>query len=396
MSTPFIDLDPREYERHQDADERRRYFRVVRDHMAGGVEAAENEAVTLAQDFADATDGASICITYLNMPPHLRCFVDAVIGASGGSNEFAEIPDEALAKRLGRSTKSVQNYRNEFRAWKDHGAIIEIKDNWRHPETLESHAHSYRCHITNYAVETVLDARLSPEWNRNRRKVLEEAGQTVAESAPCFPPRKAKRRRTVSDAETLRRNLQQSANLLDRATNLRPMVRNPDYAELYALRQQLAEKLQAFDEAFGLKADFHVNTEEEHMENEAPSPSSEPSAEPSRMEVENEVERQVEGGVVEKVSTWNDSTESTTYENRDFSPPEFPPGADADEGALYMREVRELLARKAASGKTEAEAFEEAQNEIGEFEDWQKRRAAIFDSICDRLKGGARDATAAT
>ncbi len=393
MSKPlFVDHDEREYERQQDADERRRYFRVVRDHMAGGVEAAENEAVTLAQDFADVTDGASLCVTYLNMPPHLRCFVDAVIGASGGSNEFAEIPDEALAKRLGRSTKSVQNYRNEFRAWNEHGAIIEIKDNWRHPETHESHAHAYRCHVTQLAVETVLDARLSPEWDRNRRKALEEAGQTVAEGAPCFPPRKAKRRRTVSDAETLRRSLQQSANLLDRATNLRPMVRNPDYAELYALRQQLADKLQAFDEAFGLESDFHVNTEEEHMENEAPSPSSEPSAEPSRMEVET----QVETGQVETFSTWNDSTESTTYENRDFSPPEFPPGADADEAALYMREVRELLARKVASGKTEAEAFEEAQNEIGEFEEWQKRRAAIFDSICDRLKGGARDATAAT
>ncbi len=392
MSTPFIDLNPREYEQHQDADERRRYFRVVRDHMAGGVEAAENEAVTLAQDFADATDGASICITYLNMPPHLRCFVDAVIGASGGSNEFAEIPDEALAKRLGRSTKSVQNYRNEFRAWNEHGAIIEIKDNWRHPKTLESHAHSYRCHVTQLAVETVLDARLSPEWNRNRRKVLEEAGQTVAEGAPCFPPRKAKRRRTVSDAETLRRNLQQSANLLDRATNLRPMVRNPDYAELYALRQQLAEKLQAFDEAYGLESDFHVNTEEEHMENEAPSPSSEPSAEPSRMEVET----QVETGQVEKVSTWNDSTESTTYGNANFSPPEFPPGTDADEGALYAREVRKFLAEKQASGRTEAEAFEEAQNEIGEFEDWQKWRVKVWDSTFDRLKGGGRDATAAT
>ncbi len=393
MSRPlFVDRDEREYERHQDADERRRYFRVVRDHMAGGVEAAENEAVLLAQDFADATDGASLCVTYLNMPPHLRCFVDAVIGASGGSNEFAEIPDEALAKRLGRSTKSVQNYRNEFRAWNEHGAIIEIKDNWRHPETHESHAHAYRCHVTQLAVETVLDARLSPEWDRNRRKALEEAGQTVAEGAPCFPPRKAKRRRTVSDAETLRRSLQQSANLLDRATNLRPMVRNPDYAELYALRQQLADKLQAFDEAFGLESDFHVNTEEEHMENEAPSPSSEPSAEPSRMEVET----QVETGQVEKVSTWNDSTESTTYGNQGFSPPEFPPGTDADEAALYMREVRKFLAEKQASGRTEAEAFFEAQNEIGEFEEWQKRRVKVWDSTFDRLKGGGRDASATT
>jgi hypothetical protein len=269
--------------------------------MAGGVEAAENEAVTLAQDFADATDGASLCITYLNMPPHLRCFVDAVIGASGGSNEFVEIPDEALAKRLGRSTKSVQNYRNEFRAWNEHGAIIEIKDNWRHPKTLESHAHSYRCHITQLAVETVLDARLSPEWNRNRRKVLEEAGQTVAESAPCFPPRKAKKRRKASDGEVMRRNLQQAAQLVDQATRLRGMVRNPDFEEVWRLRQELATKLQALDEAFGFDTPTSTQKKEvRRVENEAPSPSSEPSAEPSRMEVERQVERrverQVEGG----------------------------------------------------------------------------------------------------
>jgi hypothetical protein len=389
----FIDHNEREYERQQDADERRRYFRVVRDHMAGGEEAAENEAVTLAQDFADATDGASLCITYLNMPPHLRCFVDAVIGASGGSNEFVEIPDEVLAKRLGRSIKSVQRYRDEFRAWNEHGAIIEIKDNWRHPETHESHAHAYRCHVTQLAVETVLDARLSPEWDRNRRKALEEAGQTVAEGAPCFPPRKLKKRRKASDGEVMRRNLQQAAQLVDQATRLRGMVRNPDFEEVWQLRQELAEKLKALDEAFGFEtADVHVKNKEDYMDNEAPSPSSEPSAEPSRMEVET----QVETGQVDKVSTWNDSTESTTYGNANFSPPEFPPGTDADEAALYMREVRKFLAEKQASGRTEAEAFFEAQNEIGEFEDWQKWRVKVWDSTFDRLKGGGRDATAAT
>jgi hypothetical protein len=171
------------------------------------------------------------------------------------------------------------------------------------------------------------------------------------------------------------------------------MVRNPDYAELYALRQQLAEKLKAFDEAYGLESDFHVNTEEEHMETEPPQASPEPSAESPRMEAKSDPEGVETTPRWKNSSTWNDSTESTTYGDRDFSPPEFPPGADADEGDLYMREVRSVLFEKVSSGKTEAEAFEEAQNEIGEFEDWQKRRAAIFDSICDRLKGGGRDAS---
>jgi hypothetical protein len=132
------------------------------------------------------------------------------------------------------------------------------------------------------------------------------------------------------------------------------------------------------------------------VEIETPESASEPSFESPRMEVETQVETQVEGGGVEKVSTWNDSTESTTYGDTGFSPPEFPPGADADEGALYARDVYRVVDEKMAGGKTRMEALVEAQNEIGEFEDWQKRRAAIFDSICDRLRGGARDATAAT
>jgi hypothetical protein len=61
-----------------------------------------------------------------------------------------------------------------------------------------------------------------------------------------------------------------------------------------------------------------------------------------------------------------------------------------------MREVRKFLAEKQASGRTEAEAFFEAQNEIGEFEEWQKRRVKVWDSTFDRLKGGGRDASATT
>jgi hypothetical protein len=178
------------------------------------------------------------------------------------------------------------------------------------------------------------------------------------------------------------------------------MVRNPDFEEVWQLRQELAEKLKALDEAFGFEpADVHAKTNVRSMDNEAPAPISEPSEVSRRMEAETDsegVETEVDTTHLDKVSTWNDSTESTTYGNQGFSPAEFPPGADADEGALYAREVRKFLAEKQASGRTEAEAFEEAQNEIGEFEDWQKWRVKVWDSICDRLRGGARDATAAT
>jgi hypothetical protein len=405
MSTPFIDYETREYERQQEAEERRQHLKIVRGALTGedANDALDREAAILTQDFADTTDAASLLLTHLRFAPQLRAFVDAVIGAAGGLDDFVEITDEVLAERLGRSTKTVQTCRKEFREWPDHGAVIEIKDHWRDPETLESHAHAYRCHIDKLAVEAMQNARVSPEWSRNRHKAMEEAARTVGDSAPSFPPRKPKKRRRVSDAETVRRNLEQSARLLKEAADLRPMVMNPDYDVLYELRRQLTEQLKAFDEAFGVEGDFHANTDIRSMEMVTPAPPSEPSAESSHMEAENEVERQVEGGVVEKTSTWNDSTESTTYENRDFSPPEFPPRSDDPETAReyqklseeYARDVHKAIAEKRASGKTPEDAYAEAEREIGEFDEWMDRRPVqYFDSVFDRLRGGEPDATA--
>jgi hypothetical protein len=408
MSTPFIDFEEREHDRQQEAEERRRHLKIVRGAVAGGEDendALDREAAILTQDFADTTDAASLLLTHLKFAPHLRAFVDAVIGATGGLDEFVEVTDEVLAERLGRSTKTVQSYRNEFREWPDHGAVIEIKDNWRHPDTHESHAHSYRVHIDKLAVEAMQNARVSPEWSRNRHKAMQEAARTVGDSAPCFPPRKPKKRRRVSDAETVARNLQQGAKLLKEAANLRPMVRNPDYDVLYELRRQLAEQLKAFDEAFGIEDDFHANTEVRSMEMDSPAAPSEPSAESTRMEAENEVERQVEAGQVEKTSTCNDLTESTTYENQEFPPPEFPPRSTDPETAReyqklseeYARDVKKAITDKVASGKTPEDAYAEAECEIGEFEQWMDCRPTQYlDSVFDQLRGGAPNATAAT
>jgi hypothetical protein len=387
MSTPFIDLEERDYERKDEADERRQHLKIVRNTMAGGFDendALDREASILTQDFADTTDAVSLLLTHLKFEPELRAFVDAVIGAVGGADGYVEVPDPTIAKRMGRSTKSVQRYRDEFRELKDHGAVIEIKDNWRDPQTLESHAHAYRVHIDKLAVEAMQNARISPEWNRDRRgrlKALEEAAQTVGDSAPCFPPRKVKKRRKPSDAEMLRRNLKQSAELIGRATALRPMVRNPDYDELYEFRQQLADQLKAFDDAYGLESDFHANTGIRSMETDAPS-IPEPSAKSPRMEAENEVDTQVDTAQVDKLSTQNDSTESTTYENQEFSSTEFsPPGGMTREAPDEPETVDD--------GAVDEEFYyppgisdEEAN--------------AMWERTFGGLKGGARDATAAT
>jgi hypothetical protein len=108
---------------------------------------------------------------------------------------------------------------------------------------------------------------------------------------------------------------------------------------------------------------------------------------------------------VDKLSTCNDSTESTTYENQEFSPPEFPLRRDDPETAReykrlseeYARDVKQAITDKVASGKTPELAYAEAEREIGEFEQWMDCRPTQYlDSVFDRLRGGAPDAAAAT
>ncbi len=68
MGTPFIDYETREYERQQEAEERRQHLKIVRSALAGGEDendALDREAAILTQDFADTTDAASLLLTHL-------------------------------------------------------------------------------------------------------------------------------------------------------------------------------------------------------------------------------------------------------------------------------------------------------------------------------------------
>jgi hypothetical protein len=63
----------------------------------------------------------------------------------------------------------------------------------------------------------------------------------------------------------------------------------------------------------------------------------------------------------------------------------------------YARDVKQAITEKRASGKTPELAYAETEREIGEFDDWMDRRPAQYlDSVFDRLRGGAPNATAAT
>jgi hypothetical protein len=282
---------------NSESDDSRAWIHKARREAASSNGITDAPVVALAQDFALTTDAANLVIAYLDNRPQMRAFVDAVIGATGGEPYFVEITDEELAKRLGRTTKTVQNYRNEFREISEHGLLIEIKDNWRDPQTHESHPHAYKCKITALAVEATQNARQSSQWTHDRKKrlkVLEDASAKVSAGATLGALRKAKRQKKPTDAEVVTRKLRMATNAMKDAAKRRDMVKNPDFEMLWELRQEHLAALSEFDEAYGFTS---MQDRIDQVETE-----------------------QLENTQVENFSTQIDLTESTTYENREAQP----------------------------------------------------------------------------
>jgi hypothetical protein len=248
----FYDLNEKQFTEVGDAIEQGNYLKLVHNAVVGGEDEATADIARMSLDLADLTDGVSLTTTDLRLPLHLRAFVDAVIGATAGSSEFVEVTDKDLAKRMGRSTRTVQNDRKQFRAWKDHSSLIQVRDHWRDPDTGESHAHAYRCHVSGLAVDTAIEARLSPEYAKDRSMALRKAAHVVTKEAANYPVRPPKMRKKPSDLELLRRNLRSAANSLKKAEAQRPMVRNPDFDELFELMKDVEDQMTAVRAAYGM------------------------------------------------------------------------------------------------------------------------------------------------
>ena len=308
----FIDRREAEIRRMEEASERRRQSALLRGALATTEETAaevDPQEADLVAQFGYTTDGVSLIMAHLKCDPQHRAFVDAVIGLyrlnirDADAEGFVEFNDRKLALRAGRSVRWVQDARNAFRDWPDHGALIEIKDHWRDPETGESHAHAYRVHVDELGVEAALAAQSSPEWIRDPAHAMEEAAKMIGDSAPGFPPRRKKRRRGQSSADLALSKLRQAVKQIEQAIALLAMVHNPDYEQLDKLQSQLATTLQSLAETTGLPISTQ-DTNTNSVENGAPSVAA--SAPPP------EVEKR---GVVAKFATTSDTMESTTCEN---------------------------------------------------------------------------------
>jgi hypothetical protein len=331
MSTPFKDDDKRSYWERDEANKKRANICLVRHAVAADqhTEAVlgddDGRIAKLATEIAEGTDGLNFIVAELDNRPELRAFVDAVIGATGGSDDFVEITDKELAARLGRSTKTVQDYRVKFREIDNHTLLIEIKDNWRHPDTHVSHPHAYKCKVTALAAEALQNAKLSPLWSgdtKARVKVMKEAAETVTKGLSLGKPRSSKKRKQKTDAEKVDLKLAQVAALLDEIASLRSMVKNPDFARVWESCQKVDDSFNRVRQAYDFEGAISMQDQEKKDGNA-----------PGDVSVAEVVETQVEAGQVEKTSTCNDSTESTTCENHEFfdapvKVPEIPPDAE--------------------------------------------------------------------
>lgn len=315
MTFPWADQTESDFQHEQDAAAKAAHLKLVHSAIVGGEEASDSEIQRLAVDFADTTDACNFILAryaqtsekFYDPSKRVRDLLCTVIGATAGRHEYVEVTDEDLAVRMGCSTKTIQKARNEFRSWPDHGKLVGIKDNYRTPEG-ESHPHAYLCRLTMMSAAATADSRLV---SGERDEAMREAARVEAESVAGFVNRPAKHKRKATDSEMVVREVEAAANSLMRAVNRQGLARHVNYEKLQQARQRLTETLAAFDETYGFHPETSTQKKEEEQleaaEGERPvGPSDEPRVEVAVAEVESPQ--------VEKCSTQNDSTESTTYD----------------------------------------------------------------------------------
>jgi hypothetical protein len=386
MSYPFIDQTEGDFQHEQDAAERAKHLKLVHSATVGGDEASDSEIQKLAVDFADTTDACNFILAryaatsekFYDPSKRVRDLLCAIIGATGGNPEYVEVTDEDLAARMGCSTRTVQNARNEFRSWPDHPKLVGIKDNFREPpeQGAKSHPHAYKCRLTMMSAAATADARL---LSGERGEVIAEAARVEADAVAGFVNRPAKRKRKATDSEMVVREAEAAANNLMRAVNRQGLARNVDMEKLQQARDRLREMLEAFDEAYGFHAETSTQKKEEEQSEAAGVETPVGPAPERRVEA---VVDEVESPQVENFSTCNDSTESTTYDFADSGAGEPP-----DLSEWVWIENGRVCNRLPPPGNDALDAAILA--EVGRLESGLK----AWGSVTDRLGEGVSDAT---
>jgi hypothetical protein len=176
----------------------------------------ENEVA----EFNRTTDAASNWLSFYEMPPRLRGFVDAVCGLAGDCEDWFQATDLRIAKRMGRSTKTVQRDRDDFHNWQKEQNVtfIEIEDHFTDRKGVRQ-PHKYRVHLSRLAVKAKATAQASSKWPIDPARAIEQAVKEILAQAPEMPSRKEHRRRAPSLEKSIESDLRRAANLILKSAN---------------------------------------------------------------------------------------------------------------------------------------------------------------------------------
>lgn len=152
--------------------------------------ADDNGAPLTAEDIARAMDAMNFALVAFNVPDRFRPYIDALIGASGGSMDWFEASDIEIAQRarnvtaLGLKEKSLekwtQRFREDFAEWAQayKTALVEAMPGGKREGV--NYKSRYRvAAIFRIAIETDRRARALPFYSKQPKRAMRKASAAV-------------------------------------------------------------------------------------------------------------------------------------------------------------------------------------------------------------------------
>jgi hypothetical protein len=145
----------------------------------------------IKQDISESFDAVSFILARAKCPTEHRAYIDAVIGASGGSLDWFEADDFTIGKRLRgaeperqedtperisqRVTKTTQRERSRFDQWQAKSGFVLIESKPGGKRNGINYKTRYRVPLLAAAAEAIRWAGQSALWAKAPKKAIERA-----------------------------------------------------------------------------------------------------------------------------------------------------------------------------------------------------------------------------
>jgi hypothetical protein len=151
----------------------------------------EPEAEPLTpEDIARAADAMNFALAAFGVPDKFRAFIDALVGASGGSMDWFDSADIEVGQRARQVTticlkeksieKWTQRFREEFIEWQKARTITLVEAMPGGWENGNRHKSRWRvAGALQIAIDTDRGARLSPKFARSQKAAMRKAAAVV-------------------------------------------------------------------------------------------------------------------------------------------------------------------------------------------------------------------------